>query len=396
MAFGNAPVAAPLRITRTSNANTGLPNGATCPDTGNVCSASSHSAKSTAPPLPALPSEWKRDYELHPEVPVIGAGSFGTVFQVRSKHTHQSFACKVVQRGFLEARGLGGQILAEIQTMQCASSSCRVAQLHDATEEAGCIFLLQELCHLGNLEHEVRAQPSGCISDARARRCVRHLLQGLLDLHNMGIVHRDIKLDNLLVTSDGSIKLTDFGWATGSQEQQTGPAGTFSTMAPEILRGEAQTTAVDLWSAGAVIFHMVTGRPLLSTNIGPGATKLSHVDPESALQTRQQLLLDEIMATCNPPSVAQRPQHVSSACWDLLGKLLQADAGQRWTASQALQHVWLREPMKPHAPRLAIRKLSTDSSNAGGTPQTATPLSSCQSSRASLASSSTSRFTLLE
>jgi len=307
------------------------------------------------------------------------------------KHTHQPFACKVVQRGFLESRGLGDQILAEIQTMQCASSSCRVVQLCGAAEEAGCIFLLQELCPLGTLEHEIRAQPNGCLSDARARRCARHLLQGLGDIHNMGIIHRDIKLDNLLLTSDGSVKLTDFGWATGAHEKRTGPAGTFSTMAPEILRGEVHTTAVDLWSAGAVIYHLVTGRPLLIADIGAGTTKLSHVDPEGALRARQQLLLDEIVATCSPLSATMRPPHVSAACWDFLGKLLQPDAEKRLTAMQASQHVWLRELVQPHGPQLSSLVCTAGQSKSCGTPQTTTPLSSSRTSFVSLQSACTSR-----
>lgn len=309
--------------------------------TGENMPSSSKASPNTPKPLPALPSTWAHEYEVVPEMSVIGTGAYGTVFQVRHKATLQLFACKVIQTQFMEVRGMGAQLKAEIDILQCASVSCRVAKLFAAAEENGCVFLLLELCPFGTLEHELSAQASGHLDEARAAHCARQMLQGLMDVHSMGILHRDIKLDNLLVAADGSVKLADFGWGTSAQSKPSGIAGTFSTMAPEVLRDEPQTTAVDLWSAGVCIFQLVTGRPFLTANIGAGATQLSNCDPNAATRVRQQILLDEISRTC-PLRHSARPSHVSPACWDLLGKLLEPSAEKRWTASEALQHEWLQ------------------------------------------------------
>jgi len=126
-------------------------------------------------------------------------------------------------------------------------------------------------------------------------------------------------------------------------------------------------------------------------DIGAGTTKLSHVDPEGALHSRQQLLLNEIVGTCSPLPATMRPPHVSAACWDFLGKLLQPDAEKRLTAMQASQHVWLREPVQPHGPQSSSRVFSAEHCKSSGTPQTTTPFSSSRTSFASLPSACTSR-----
>lgn len=282
--------------------------------------------------LPALPTAWLDRYEFVTSMPVIGQGAYGTVYQVRCRHSLQHFACKVMQRHFLESRGMGAQIGAEIQTMKHASGSCRVVRLIDFAEEQGLIFLLLELCPFGNLHHEFSAHPGGYLPEERVRRCATHLLEGLMDLHSFGIFHRDIKMENLLVTTGGRVKITDFGWAISIQQQaRTDLAGSFHAMAPEILRAESQTAAVDIWSAGIVLFHLAVGRPLLSVNTD---------DESEALNIRRHRLLCEIQCIC-PLHPAARPAHVSELCWDLIRCLLTPAVASRPTASQALQHEWL-------------------------------------------------------
>lgn len=287
------------------------------------------------------------DFEVHDKVPVIGAGAFAAVFQVRHKQTRQKFACKVMQRHHFEVRGMGAQIPAEIRALQLAAtveeSRSRIVRLYGVCEEAGCIFLLLELCCFGTLQHELLTQAHGCISEARATACMQQLLEGLQDMHALGVLHRDIKLENLLVTVGGALKIVDFGWTADVADSPSNLAGTFHTMAPEILLGQPQTPAVDLWSAGVVLFQIVTGKPLLSAEIGPGATQLTHCNPNGATEIRKRLLLDEIHASCPPPE-SSRPPHVSKACWNLLQCLLDPNPAQRISAREALQHHWFLGP----------------------------------------------------
>jgi len=117
-------------------------------------------------------------------------------------------------------------------------------------------------------------------------------------------------------------------------------AGTFQYMAPEVLRNNPQTKAVDVWSAGVALHQILVGQPLLTTYLGPGATRLTECDPHRATAVKQRRLLEEIAATC-PPSYDRRPPDLSSICWDFIRQLLIPDAKQRMTIESALRHPWL-------------------------------------------------------
>lgn len=316
------------------------------------------------PAFPSLPKAWRSRYEVVPEHPFLGGGSFARVFQLRDKETQQFYACKVMERQFLEVHGMGTQVHTEIKAMQLLTGSSHVAQLHDVAEENGEIFILLELCHMGNLHDELCASGAAQLQLGRAKDCARHLLEGLAEIHDKGIMHRDIKPDNMLITLDGSLKICDFGWAAFAREQRRDLAGSFRTMAPEVLLGDVQTTAIDIWSAGVALFYLVTGSPLLD------------VETTDDPSCRSRLLAD-IQRLC-PLSRAARPAGVSESCWDFLRSLLHPCALLRPSAREALQHSWL---VADHS------ELESDSNHKmlPSTPQTASP----DSTYRSMSSSST-------
>jgi len=111
------------------------------------------------------------------------------------------------------------------------------------------------------------------------------ICHGLAYLHTQGIVHRDIKPLNILITESGKVKLCDFGLARNEVSSYLkSQAGTFGYMSPEILKGEKYDTATDIWSLGCVAYKLCTRKVLYEqgnlVNLIEAVTKLKY-DPES-------------------------------------------------------------------------------------------------------------------
>lgn len=87
------------------------------------------------------------------------------------------------------------------------------------------------------------------------------VLQGLLYLHEQGVIHRDIKGANILTTKDGLVKLADFGVATKSNVGESSVVGTPYWMSPEIIQLSGATTASDIWSLGCTVIELLDGKP---------------------------------------------------------------------------------------------------------------------------------------
>ena len=173
-------------------------------------------------------------------------------------------------------------------------------ELLDFFEDSSRAYLVTELCEGGDLRARVAAR--GRLSEGEARRFLRSLLSALRYLHRHGILHRDLKLANLLLTAGGEVKLADFGLASqqlrrreggGEEEKEedpiartaaavvaaAGPAlrggcidaadacerltvcGTPNYMAPEVIGGRAYGAGADRWSLGVVLYTLVVGRP---------------------------------------------------------------------------------------------------------------------------------------
>eukprot|EP00405_Crypthecodinium_cohnii_P022110 CAMPEP_0206483390 /NCGR_PEP_ID=MMETSP0324_2-20121206/39399_1 /ASSEMBLY_ACC=CAM_ASM_000836 /TAXON_ID=2866 /ORGANISM="Crypthecodinium cohnii, Strain Seligo" /LENGTH=603 /DNA_ID=CAMNT_0053961435 /DNA_START=1 /DNA_END=1813 /DNA_ORIENTATION=- len=185
------------------------------------------------------------------------------------------------------------------------------------------------------------SQPHTRIGEVDASVWSRQLVGGLRDLHNLGILHRDVKPENLLLTADGCLKIADFGWCANIRDGPTSLAGTFVYMAPEMLaEAGPQTEAIDVWSAGITIIQLLTGSHFLKTYLGAGATGLSQKDQRAATKKKTQMLLLEIESRCPPPHETKPPQ-LSWYAWDWLRLLLVPDVNRRANTTTALAHNWI-------------------------------------------------------
>jgi len=233
-------------------------------------------------------------YEL---LDLVGHGAMGTVWRARDLRLDREVAVKEVclpgpmtpqDRSVLRERSLREARVAARLTHP------GVVTVHDVIEDEGSPWIIMELVPSRSLA-QVLAE-DGPLSPARAAALGMTLLEALGSAHAAGVVHRDVKPGNILVTPEGRAVLTDFGIATLHGDPRLTQAGmvmgTPGFCAPERIRGEPASPASDLWSLGATLYAAVEGRGpfegqgsamavLASIVHGdpPPATRAGHLEP---------------------------------------------------------------------------------------------------------------------
>ncbi|HEY2575769.1 MAG TPA: protein kinase [Streptosporangiaceae bacterium] len=195
----------------------------------------------------------------------IGTGAMGTVWRATDELLHRDVAVKEV--ALPPAVGGPERDAAYQRTLREARTAARlshpgVVTVFDVVEEDGRPWIVMELVQARSLD-QLLAQ-DGPLPPTRAADMGQQLIGALATAHAAGVLHRDVKPSNVLLTQDGRAVLTDFGIATfegDAQLTQTGIVmGTPAFTSPERIRGEPATPASDLWSLGATLFAAVQGR----------------------------------------------------------------------------------------------------------------------------------------
>jgi eukaryotic-like serine/threonine-protein kinase len=192
---------------------------------------------------------------------VLGAGGMGVVYRAEDVRLGRTVALKFLLPQFGLDPAAKERFLLEARAAS-ALDHPHICTIHEAGEtEEGQLFLAMS-CYSGETLRE-RMRSEGALSVGEAVELARQLLCGLGAAHAAGIVHRDVKPGNLMLTSEGTLKILDFGLAkvrdlslTGSGERP----GTVAYMSPEQLGRESVDARSDLWSAGVVLYEMLTGK----------------------------------------------------------------------------------------------------------------------------------------
>ena len=204
----------------------------------------------------------------------IGAGGMGIVYRAHDEHLDRDVAIKVLPRGSVTDDTARKRFRKEALSLARLNHP-NVATVHEFGTDGGVDFLVTEYIAGMTMDAKLAA---GALPASEVFRLGLQLAQGLSAAHQQGIVHRDLKPGNLRLTTDGRLKILDFGLAqlmpqaseqdvtvTLSQSQEV--TGTLPYMAPEQLRGDAADARSDVWSAGAVLYEMATGRrPFVEKN----------------------------------------------------------------------------------------------------------------------------------
>ncbi|MFI6739339.1 serine/threonine-protein kinase [Nonomuraea sp. NPDC050451] len=197
----------------------------------------------------------------------LGQGGMGTVWRAMDELLRQEVAIKEVRlpSDLDEASRaeLAERTLREARAAATLRSHPSIVTVHDVVLDDGRPWIIMELVRGRSLDRVVR--DDGPLPPQRVAEIGIQMLDALAAAHASGILHRDVKPANVLLTDDGRVLLTDFGIATIAGDSgltQTGMlTGSPGYIAPERLRGEADGPLADLWSLGATLFTAVEGGP---------------------------------------------------------------------------------------------------------------------------------------
>ena len=157
------------------------------------------------------------------------------------------------------------RISREAQAMGRLGESPYILPIHDLGEEGGQPYMVLPLMQGGDVEGIIKTAPDHRIPLEQAITLAKQVCRGLEFAHNMGVIHRDLKPGNVWLTADGTAKIGDFGLAVSLDRSRLTSegmmVGTVSYMPPEQALGGEITPKADLYSLGAMLYEMVTGRP---------------------------------------------------------------------------------------------------------------------------------------
>ena len=191
----------------------------------------------------------------------LGEGIFGSVKLGVEKKTNQRVAIKIIKKNKTKESDIE-LVRNEIDIMKLCYHPY-VVHLLDHFENGEYIFIVMEYIKGGSLTDYMKSKKFN-FTERRAAELIYQLAKGLKYLHKYGIIHRDLKTDNIMLTeaSDkGNIKIMDFGLSKilGKKEKSTDGFGTLTFVSPEVLIRKPYNKEVDIWSLGVILYLMLSG-----------------------------------------------------------------------------------------------------------------------------------------
>eukprot|EP01064_Diplonema_japonicum_P008624 TRINITY_DN16065_c0_g1_i1.p1 TRINITY_DN16065_c0_g1~~TRINITY_DN16065_c0_g1_i1.p1 ORF type:complete len:480 (+),score=42.16 TRINITY_DN16065_c0_g1_i1:70-1509(+) len=273
----------------------------------------------------------------------LGHGSFGEVYQAEHCETGRKVAVKVCGKQML-SKGQGRTLLQrEIATMK-ALDHPSVLTLYEVLETTKRFYLVMELVERGELFDLI--QDNKKFTEPIARRYFTQIIEGIQYCHTQGVVHRDLKPQNILLSSTDQIKLADFGFSRFQNINEEGKVskslrlqtqcGTPNYAAPEIFLGQGYDGfKTDIWSCGVILYVMLSGTVPFK--------------PQGGNTGLQGVIMSIVQGQYTVPA------HVTPSAADLLSIILTTDPEKRATLDDILAHRWLeREKVSFKIPKISV------------------------------------------
>ncbi|HVQ42019.1 MAG TPA: protein kinase [Vicinamibacterales bacterium] len=256
----------------------------------------------------------------------IGAGGMGDVYRARDPRLARDVAIKVIPERFAADPDRLRRFEQEARAAGQLNHP-NILAVYDIGAHAGAPYIVSELLEGESLRSRLRG---GALAAPRAVDFAEQIADGLAAAHDKAIVHRDIKPDNLFITSDGRIKILDFGvakltmaseHAAPAEATDTAPevvVGTAAYMSPEQVRGEVVDARSDIFSLGTVLHEMLTGRGAFARGSAAEVTAaVLKEDPAPPLPAGVPAALQRIVTRCLEKSREARFQSARDLMFSL-------------------------------------------------------------------------------
>lgn len=248
----------------------------------------------------------------------LGKGGFAHVYRARCRRTGLYVAIKMIDKALMASAGMIGRVRQEV-TIHSRLKHPAILELHTFFEDAHYVYLVLELAHNGELAKHFKLGTRG-LSEKAAADIFRQVLCGVLYLHAHNIIHRDLSLNNLLLTKDLNVKIADFGLATqlnGPDEKHVTMCGTPNYISPEVASREVHGLPADVWGLGCMLYTLLVGSPPFHTqHVKTTLNKVINADYKI-------------------------PAELSTQAQDLLQKLLCKDPTKRITLKEVMDHPFI-------------------------------------------------------
>src|SRR5215204_6251635 len=214
----------------------------------------------------------------------LGSGGMAVVYRAEDDILGRAVALKTLHHHYAEMPSFRRRFRQEARAMASLDHE-NIVKVYDIFQDGEVPFIVVECVSGRDLGDLLGGRRSGCLNEQFVRGMAMQLLHALSYAHRRGIIHRDIKPSNILLTSEGTVKVADFGIARIVEEDDVpiGEAGEIigsaRYMSPEQLRGEDATPRSDVYSVGVLLYHCLTGRPPFSGDVKSLARQHIHKDP---------------------------------------------------------------------------------------------------------------------
>ena len=257
----------------------------------------------------------------------IGSGGMADVYKAKDTKLNRFVAVKVMKPEFANDSSFISKFRREAQAA-AGLANPNIVNVYDVGEDQGIYFIVMELVEGITLKEYIAKK--GKLSVREATSIAIQVCMGLAAAHNQKIVHRDVKPQNIIISTDGKVKVTDFGIARAASSNtiSANAMGSVHYSSPEQVRGGYSDARADIYSVGITLYEMVTGRVPFDgeTTVAIAIKHLQdEMEPPTKFTPDLPVSLEQIIYKCTQKSVDRRYQSMDDVIADLKRSLMEPD-----------------------------------------------------------------------